>query len=121
MCILRFTDAFCHQILLQLDAPGAVADVTYEANFVDIWLHWEAPTIAKGTTLTYEVTYTHKGQTMVDTVSETTHNLRGLVPNSMIDVTISAVTACGVMGTERKLTIGTKRIREYRNLLYFLS
>ena len=98
-----------------------MADVTYEANFVDIWLHWEAPTIEKGTTLTYEVTYTHEGQTMINNVSETTYSLRGLAPNSMIDVTISAVTACGVTGTERKLTIWTKRIREYRNLLYFLS
>ena len=102
--------------MLQLVAPGEVVDVTYRANFVDIWLHWEAPTIAKGTTLTYSVTYIYEGQTTMNTVSETTHSLSGLVPNSMIVVTISAVTACGVNGTERKLTIWTKRIREYRNL-----
>ena len=119
--ILQFTDAFCHLISLQLVAPGEVADVTYQSSFVDILLNWEAPTIAKGTTLTYNVTYIHEGQKITNTVSETTYNLRGLAPNSMIDVIISAVTACGVPGSERKLTIWTKRIREYRNLLYFLA
>ena len=68
--------------------------------------------VGKNTKLKYTVTYRYNGQTNVTSVQEMMFILRGLVPNTMIDISISAVTECGVTGTEQNLTIWTEKIRE---------
>ena len=78
--------------------------------------------IADGTTiLMYKVTYTYDGQTIENNTSQTRYSFKDLIPNSRVEISISAVTACGVIGPKRSVNVWTKKIRECKNLLYFFS